>query len=94
VCRTTLAQAGCEVVRHPYPDHHVLRWQELDFPEPWPILMTEKDMMRCLPELAHWPGALRRRCLAVVVDAVPEPAWEPALDALMATKLGAGKRRA
>lgn len=83
---STLDHLGCELLRHPYPDHHVFRWQDLDFPEPWPILMTEKDMMRCLPDFPDWPVRLRRRCLAVVVDAVPEPGWESALDALMAAK--------
>lgn len=83
---STLTDLGCELHRHPYPDHHVFRWQDLDFPEPWPILMTEKDMMRCLPDLADWPASLRRRCLALVVDAVPEPAWESALDDVMAAK--------
>lgn len=83
---STLEKLGCEVVRHPYPDHHVLRWQELDFDGPWPILMTEKDMMRCLPDLDDWPSALRRRCLALVVDADPEPAWETALGTVMAAK--------
>jgi len=83
---TTLTKLGCEVVRHPYPDHHVFRWQDLDFDEPWPILMTEKDMMRCQPDFADWPAALRRRCLAVVVNAVLGPAWELALDEVMTAK--------
>lgn len=89
----TLAALGCEVVRHPYPDHHVFRWQDLDFEAPWPILMTEKDMMRCLPYWSDWPVALRRRCLALVVDAVPEAAWEAALDAVMSAKCGVRERR-
>lgn len=83
---STLAQFGCELLRHPYPDHHVFRWQELDFDEPWPILMTEKDMMRCLPDLSAWPAALRERCLAVVVEAVPDPDWEAALADVMMAK--------
>ena len=82
----TLEQLGCEVIRHPYPDHHVFRWQDLDFEEPWPILMTEKDMMRCLPDLSAWPAALRQRCMALVVDAVPEAGWEDALDGVMSAK--------
>lgn len=83
---TTLARLGCEVIRHPFPDHHVFRWQDLDFDEPWPILMTEKDMMRCLPDFPDWPIALRRRCLGVVVDAVLDAAFEAALDGVMRAK--------
>ncbi|MCC5888442.1 MAG: tetraacyldisaccharide 4'-kinase [Gammaproteobacteria bacterium] len=82
----TLEQLGCEVIEHPYPDHHVFRWQELDCMDDRPIVMTEKDMMRCLPDLHRWPAALRQRCLAVVVDAVPEPAFETALAAVMTGK--------
>lgn len=83
---TMLEDLGCELVRHPYPDHHVFRWQELDFEDPWPVVMTEKDMMRCLPYWKEWPESLRQRCLALVVDAVPEPAFEIALGAAMDAK--------
>ena len=84
--RDPMARLGCELVRHPYPDHHVLRWQDLDFDDPGPIVMTEKDMMRCLPDFTIWPAALRQRCLAAVVDAVPDPAFESALNEVMAAK--------
>lgn len=50
---------GLEVIRHPFPDHHPFAAGELEFPDDWPILMTEKDAMRCAafatPRLWHIP---------------------------------------
>ena len=42
-----LAAAGLEVIAHPFPDHHRYRAQELEFREPLPLLMTEKDAVKC-----------------------------------------------
>lgn len=38
---------GIEVVPHPFPDHHRFRAQDLAFPESLPLLMTEKDAVKC-----------------------------------------------
>jgi tetraacyldisaccharide 4'-kinase len=35
------------LIEHPFADHHALRRDELAFPDDHPILMTEKDAMRC-----------------------------------------------
>jgi tetraacyldisaccharide 4'-kinase len=42
-----LRTRGLELVEHPFPDHHPLTPRELDFADDWPILMTEKDAIRC-----------------------------------------------
>ncbi len=65
----TLEELGLEVVPHPFPDHHVFTRAELDLPGTAPILMTEKDLLRCRAVWADWPHALRRRCMALCVKA-------------------------
>lgn len=70
-----LRAAGIEVVAHAFPDHHPYRAEELVFPEALPLLMTEKDAVKCqgfglgdawyLPVAASFPPdeafALRER---------------------------------
>lgn len=38
---------GMRVLRHPFPDHHVYRLQDLQFRPALPLLMTEKDAVKC-----------------------------------------------
>ena len=40
---------GLEVIAHPFPDHHPLRAAELAFGDGLPVLMTEKDAVKCPP---------------------------------------------
>lgn len=42
-----LERRGLEVIRHPFPDHHPFAASDLAFPDERPILMTEKDAVRC-----------------------------------------------
>jgi tetraacyldisaccharide 4'-kinase len=42
-----LRAQGLEVIEHPFPDHHPFTPEELAFPDDRPILMTEKDAVRC-----------------------------------------------
>jgi tetraacyldisaccharide 4'-kinase len=44
-----LAAAGLEVVAHAFPDHHRYRAAELEFGDELPLLMTEKDAVKCRP---------------------------------------------
>jgi tetraacyldisaccharide 4'-kinase len=43
----TLEQAGLQVLPHTYPDHHAFNGQELRFGDGFPVLMTEKDAVKC-----------------------------------------------
>jgi tetraacyldisaccharide 4'-kinase len=38
---------GLEVEEHAFPDHHALRAAELEFGDQLPVLMTEKDAVKC-----------------------------------------------
>ena len=42
-----LRARGLEVREHAFPDHHPLRAAELDFGDDRPVLMTEKDAVKC-----------------------------------------------
>lgn len=42
-----LAQTGIEPVAHPFPDHYRYRAEDLQFSPHLPLLMTEKDAVKC-----------------------------------------------
>jgi tetraacyldisaccharide 4'-kinase len=62
-----LAAARIEVVAHAFPDHHRYRATDLEFDDDLPLLMTEKDAVKCrrfaaanrwyLPVAASFAGA-------------------------------------
>ncbi|HVO47336.1 MAG TPA: tetraacyldisaccharide 4'-kinase [Steroidobacteraceae bacterium] len=47
-----LRARGLDVIEHAFADHHPFVASELSFPDGLPVLMTEKDAVRCRP-LAH-----------------------------------------
>lgn len=42
-----LRKAGFEVITHTFPDHHLYTSKEFDFQDAYPIIMTEKDAVKC-----------------------------------------------
>lgn len=66
----TLAGLGLALRPHPLPDHAAPdpAWLA-SLPGPWRV-MTEKDAVKC----ASFDAALRARCVALSVDAVPDAA--------------------
>jgi len=52
----SLRAAGIEVVPHPFPDHHRFTDIDLAFDDRLPLLMTEKDAVKCagLAQPHHW----------------------------------------
>lgn len=42
-----LRRLGIRVIEHSYPDHHVFAKNELAFDDDLPVLMTEKDAVKC-----------------------------------------------
>jgi len=42
-----LSQHGIRLVMHPFPDHHPFAPADLDFSDELPVLMTEKDAVKC-----------------------------------------------
>jgi tetraacyldisaccharide 4'-kinase len=53
---TALQQLGIEVAPHPLPDHARLTAADIRFPDDLPVLMTEKDAVKCagLADHRHW----------------------------------------
>jgi tetraacyldisaccharide 4'-kinase len=43
----TLRAQGLEPIEHPFPDHHPFSAQDLAFGDDAPVLMTEKDAVKC-----------------------------------------------
>lgn len=84
----TLEARGLQVIRHPLADHQALTASELHFDDPYPVLMTEKDAVKCrdfAPEHAYavrvdalLPNALlsplRARCAALASNCAPPSA--------------------
>jgi tetraacyldisaccharide 4'-kinase len=60
---TTLCGYGLEVHMHPFPDHHRFTAQDLQFGDDVPVLMTEKDAVKCTafarPGLWYVPARAR-----------------------------------
>ncbi|HET7314712.1 tetraacyldisaccharide 4'-kinase [Salinisphaera sp.] len=76
-----LEQAGLSLIRHPVPDHHRYRPEDLDFGDDRPVLMTEKDAVKCAAfARTHW--------WAVPVITRLSVSCERALDALLARFAG------
>lgn len=73
-----LRSLGFEVTPHPYPDHHIYAAGELEPADERPVIMTEKDAVKC----RSWAG---RRHWYLPVDAAPSPHLEPRLHALLET---------
>lgn len=45
----SLKEAGFEVIPHAFPDHHHFEAKDLEFADHYPIIMTEKDAVKCRP---------------------------------------------
>ena len=43
-----LRDQGLEVIEHPFPDHHVYSATDFEFDDQLPVLMTEKDAVKCV----------------------------------------------
>jgi len=66
---TLLRQAGLHLDERPYPDHHPFTASDVASWPPGPLIMTEKDAVKCFPLAGedHW---------YLPVTAVPSPAFE------------------
>jgi tetraacyldisaccharide 4'-kinase len=67
-----LVAHGLDVIRHPLPDHHRYDGSEIAFGDDLPVLMTEKDAVKCAP----YADA---RCHVVPVEAQLPPEFPQAL---------------
>ncbi len=42
-----LEQAGIQYQPHVFPDHHLFQGDDIGFADHWPVIMTEKDAVKC-----------------------------------------------
>lgn len=64
-----LRRAQLRIIEHPFPDHYAFRAEDLHFREDLPVLMTEKDAIKCRPIAPDG-------CWYVPVSAQLEPEFE------------------
>ncbi len=52
----TLRQRGLEIIEHPFADHHTYVADDLNFKDELPVLMTEKDAVKCtkFARVSYW----------------------------------------
>ncbi|MBA1149415.1 tetraacyldisaccharide 4'-kinase [Ectothiorhodospiraceae bacterium WFHF3C12] len=80
-----LEAAGLTVNRHAFPDHHAFRPGDLEFEDDDPVVMTEKDAVKCV---AFAPPACWYLRVAAVLDDPGAAAVDAVLDRLEARKGG------
>jgi tetraacyldisaccharide 4'-kinase len=68
-----LARFGLKPVPHPFPDHHPFRAEDLAFGDSDPVVMTEKDAVKCKRIVAGNPQA---QFWVFPVSASLDPAFE------------------
>lgn len=80
----TLERAGLRPIRHPFPDHHGFSAADIEFGDEVPVLMTEKDAVKCrrFADSRHWyvpaeaelPEAFGERLLSLLGALAPASA--------------------
>lgn len=81
----TLRALGFDPIEHPYADHHPFAITDLDFPEPYPIVMTEKDAVKCRRLPLHRPA------WSLPVSAVVDPRAAEAVRSWLVARDGAAR---
>ncbi|MCD6040041.1 MAG: lpxK [Gammaproteobacteria bacterium] len=71
---TTLRESGLDIIEHIFPDHYLYQEKDFNFPDQLPIVMTEKDKVKCevfaddrfwyLPVVAVVPEKLKNELLS------------------------------
>jgi tetraacyldisaccharide 4'-kinase len=85
-----LRARGIDVIEHPYPDHHPFVAADLTFDDDLPVLMTQKDAVRCrslanprlwyVPVVARFADTQGRELLDQVIRSLG-PSFSPARSA-------------
>jgi tetraacyldisaccharide 4'-kinase len=68
-----LRALSVDAIEHPFPDHHRFSAADLAFPAAEPILMTEKDAVKCV-------AFADRRCWYLPIEARLDPALIPRIE--------------
>ena len=73
-----LHSRSIRIIKHPFPDHHPYRPEDLNFQDDLPVLMTEKDAVKCmgfsnenlwyLPVAARLPDSFEYRLITLLKE--------------------------
>jgi tetraacyldisaccharide 4'-kinase len=76
----TLRALGIDLVEHPFPDHHAFTVSDLAFGDAAPVLMTEKDAVKCaaFAQATWWSVPARAELPMQFFDAVVQRLRKPA----------------
>jgi tetraacyldisaccharide 4'-kinase len=85
---THLEGLGLEVIPHPFPDHHAFAASDLEFGDGLPVVMTEKDAVKCKLLVAAAAG---QRFWMLPVSAELDPAFGVMLEGKLRGKLRGSK---
>jgi tetraacyldisaccharide 4'-kinase len=71
---STLTSAGLRVQRHIFPDHHDFKAEDICFTDGLPVIMTEKDAVKCqsFARNNHWYLPVTAEIPDKLVDAIAE----------------------
>lgn len=79
-----LRAQGLKVIEHPFADHHEFQAAELDFSDSLPVLMTEKDAVKCrafardgwwtAPVSAQFDTPAAESLMTLVLEKIRQPA--------------------
>jgi tetraacyldisaccharide 4'-kinase len=84
----SLEAAGFAIMAHDFPDHHPFRAEDLDLPGTAPVIMTEKDAVKCrgFAGNRHWYLQVDARLPVALLDLLQQGVAE-SLQALAADPL-------
>ncbi len=82
-----LEALGLEVVAHGFPDHHAFAAADLEFGDDLPVVMTEKDAVKCA-------RFAQPRFWMLPVDAEPDPALGLLIREKLSTRTAGGPQAA
>lgn len=69
---TFLRDQGLDIIEHEYPDHYAYQASDIQFCDDYPVIMTEKDAVKCekLSDNRHWYLGLYTELPEVFKDAL------------------------
>ena len=71
-----LRSLGCQIIKHEFPDHHEFGLRDIDFNDDSPVIMTEKDAVKCR-------SFARQNCYYLKIDVQMTRAYEHRLNVLL-----------
>lgn len=71
-----LEKMDMQIDAHPFPDHHVFNKGDVNFPDDYPVIMTEKDAVKCM-------SLAVKNCWYIKINIEPDNAFKQALSSVL-----------